>query len=53
MDKIQLVLMIFAFVCFCLAGWNVTAPNYPRLVAIGLAFFAAAFIFGGALKAFG
>ncbi len=53
MDKLQLVLLVFAFVCFCLAGWNVTAPNYPRLVAIGLAFFTAACIFTGAMKAFG
>lgn len=53
MDKGQLILLVFAFVCFCLAGWNVTSPNHPRLVAIGLAFLTAAFIFTGAIKAFG
>jgi hypothetical protein len=53
MDKLQLVLLVFSFVCFCLAGWNVVSPTHPRLVAIGLAFFSAAFIFGGALKIFG
>jgi hypothetical protein len=53
MDKLQLVLFVFAFVCFCLSAWNVTTPNHPRLIAAGLAFFAAAFIFGGAIKVFG
>jgi hypothetical protein len=46
MDKLGLVLLVFSFVCFCLAGWNVTAPNHPRLVAIGLAFLTAAMLFG-------
>lgn len=53
MDKLTLVLLAFAFVCFVLAGWNVTSPNHPRLIAIGLAFGTAALLFGGAIKVFG
>jgi hypothetical protein len=52
MDKLQLVLFVFAFVCFVIAGWQAAEPHYHRLVAIGLAFFAAAFVFGGALHIF-
>lgn len=53
MDKLQLILFAFSFVCFVLACWQVSAPYFNRLVAAGLAFFAAAFIFGGAMRAFG
>jgi hypothetical protein len=53
MDKIQLVLFIFAFVCFCIAAWQAGQPYYNKLIAAGLAFFVAAFIFGGAIKLFG
>lgn len=53
MDKLQLVLFVFSFVCFCIACWQSAQPHYNRLLAAGLAFFAAAFIFGGALHVFG
>jgi hypothetical protein len=53
MDKLQLVLFVFSFVCFCLACWQPTNPNWNRLISAGLAFFVAAFIFGGAMKVFG
>lgn len=46
MDKIGLVLLVFSFVCFCLACWNAVAPNWNRLVAAGLAFLTAAMLFG-------
>jgi hypothetical protein len=55
MDKLQLVLLIFSFVCFVIAAWGAAQaqPHYGRLIAAGLAFFSAAFIFGGAMKLFG
>lgn len=49
MGNLGLVLLVFAFVCFCMAGW-LWAPAVVcgyRLIAIGLAFFMAALIFGG------
>lgn len=47
MQNIGLVLLVFSFVCFVLAAWSAIAPNYPRLVAAGLAFLVAAELFGG------
>lgn len=47
MDKLGLVLLVFSFVCFCIAGWQVTVvPNFYRLLAIGMAFLVAAILFG-------
>jgi cell division protein FtsW (lipid II flippase) len=47
MDKLGLVLLVFSFVCFCLAAWQIaTVPNYYRLLAFGLAFLVAAILFG-------
>jgi hypothetical protein len=53
MDKLQLVLFVFAFVCFCLSCWQAAQPHWNKLIGAGLAFFTAAFIFGGAMKVFG
>lgn len=41
---IKLVLLAFAFVCFCLAAY-LTAPKENKLVAAGLAFWIASQIF--------
>lgn len=47
MDKLGLILLVFSFVCFCLAAWQIaTVPNYYRLIAFGLAFLVAAMLFG-------
>jgi len=42
---LDLILLVFAFVCFVLAAWQGAAPYHPRLIAAGLAFFVASFIF--------
>jgi len=47
MNNIGLTLLVFSFVCAALAGWQVTAPNWNRLIAASIAFFVAASIFGG------
>lgn len=45
MDKLGLVLLCFSFVCFSISAWlQSDTPN--KLVAAGLAFFAAALVFG-------
>src|SRR5262245_61139487 len=44
MDKIGLVLLIFSFVCFCLAAKFET--HWQKLMAAGGAFLTAAMIFG-------
>jgi hypothetical protein len=43
----SLILLVFAFVCFVLATFNMSARF--NLVAAGLAFYMASLIFGGAL----
>lgn len=45
-----LILVVFAFVIFCLAAWlwSPTGWYHPRLLALGLAFYMASIIFGGA-----
>lgn len=45
-----LILIVFAFVCFVLATFNVGARF--NLVAAGLAFYMASLIFGNALPLF-
>ena len=45
MDKLGLVLLAFSFVCFCISAY-LTADTPFKLVAVGLAFFAAAVLFG-------
>jgi hypothetical protein len=52
MDKIGLVLLVFAFVLFCIASWLGPQPHFNRLIAAGLAFLAAAMLFGNAGAAF-
>lgn len=47
MQNIGLVLLVFSFVCFVMAGWNPASPSWNRLVAAGLAFLVAADLFGG------
>jgi ABC-type antimicrobial peptide transport system permease subunit len=42
---LDLILLVFSFVCFVLACWQPAAPYHPRLIAAGLAFFVASFIF--------
>jgi hypothetical protein len=51
MANIGLVFLVFAFVCFVLAAFNVAARW--NLIAAGLAFWVGAEIFGGAARAFG
>ena len=47
MQNLGLVLLVFAFVCFTIAAFNMGAPYWNRLVAAGLAFLTAASLFGG------
>lgn len=42
----NLILLVFAFVCECLAAFNVGAPRW-NLIAAGLAFFFMSLIVGG------
>jgi hypothetical protein len=46
MDKLGLILLVFAFVLFCLAAWKGGEPYWNKLVAAGLAFLTAALLFG-------
>jgi hypothetical protein len=46
MEKLGLVLLCFSFVCFVIACWQAAAPIWNKLIAAGLAFFAAALVFG-------
>ncbi len=48
----NLILLVFAFVCFVIASLNLGAPHWNKLVAAGLAFYVAAQLFGGVLKLF-
>jgi hypothetical protein len=50
---LDLILLVFAFVCFCIAATPIGTPQYPRLIAAGLAFFTASFIFGHGAAIFG
>jgi hypothetical protein len=52
MEKLGLILLVFAFVCFVIAAWGTSQPHYGRLIAAGLAFLSAAFIFGGVIHLF-
>jgi len=47
MQNLGLVLLVFSFVCFCIAAWQMGAPYWNRLIALGLAFLVAANLFGG------
>jgi hypothetical protein len=47
MANLGLVLLVFSFVCFCLAAFPAFQANWNRIVAAGLAFLVAAEIFGG------
>jgi len=37
----ELVFLVFAFVCFFLSVWTITIPNWYRLIGAGLAFWVA------------
>lgn len=53
MDKLTLILAIFSFVCFALCAIpNPPLPFWNRLLAAGLAFFVAIFIFGTGARLF-
>jgi hypothetical protein len=41
---LHLVLLVFALVCFVLATWRFSPPDWNRLVAAGLAFLVASMI---------
>ena len=43
---LNLILLVFAFVCFVLAATPLGAPRNPQLIAAGLAFWSASEIFG-------
>jgi hypothetical protein len=45
MDKLGLVLLAFSFVCFCISAY-MQSDTPAKLTSIGLAFFAAAVLFG-------
>jgi len=47
MQNLGLVLLVFSFVCFVIACFNMAAPYWNRLIAAGLAFLVAASLFGG------
>ena len=47
MANLGLVLLVFSFVCFAIACFNVAAPFWNKLIASGLAFLVAAELFGG------
>jgi hypothetical protein len=51
MDKLGLVLLVFAFVLFCISTYMETATS-AKLRSAGLAFFAAAMVFGNIGVAF-
>jgi hypothetical protein len=51
MDKLGLVLLVFAFVLFCISAYIETAMP-AKLRAAGLAFFAAALVFGNIAAVF-
>jgi hypothetical protein len=53
MDKLTLILAVFSFVCFVIAASPIANGYWNRLVAAGLAFFVAIFIFGSGLRLFG
>ena len=44
MKMIQLLLLVFAFVCFTIAALPLGAPYQQRLIAAGLAFLTASMI---------
>jgi len=51
MNNLGLVLEVFAFVCFVMASIPLGSPHWNRLVSAGFAFWVAAEIFGGAVRA--
>lgn len=52
MQNLGLVLYVFGFVFFCIAGFRKDIDR-AQLIALGLACCAAAVIFGGVAKLFG
>ena len=50
MDKLNLILLCFGFVCFALCAFNV--PAKWNLIAAGLAFWILTEILGGAVHVF-
>jgi len=50
MTTLQLVLLVFAFVCFVLSATPPGNTYWNRLVGAGLAFWVAVQLFGGLLK---
>ncbi len=49
MQNLGLVLLVFGFVCACLASKNIGAPNWS-LGWLALAFLIASMIFGGVAR---
>ena len=45
---IHLILLVFAFVLFCIAAWRPAAPDAPRLGYLALALCVASVLIGGA-----
>lgn len=43
----NLILLVFSFVCFVLSFLNIGLPHWNKLVSAGLAFLVAAELFGG------
>lgn len=41
---IELLLLMFAFLCFLIAAWQSPPPSFNRIVCIGLAALALAFL---------
>ena len=47
-----LILLVFSFVFFCIAVARVSQPEYPKLIALGLAFWVFAELIGGGIKVY-
>ena len=41
---LHLVFLVFALVCFVVSAWQAAAPNWNKLVSLGLAFLTASMI---------
>ena len=50
MQYIGLILLLFSFVFFCISWSQAGAPQWNKLISLGLAFFTAALIFGDAAR---
>lgn len=52
MDKLGLIALVFALVFFCIAAYRAAQPEWGKLIAIGLACWVLAELFGGVMHTF-